>query len=144
MSAGAVPSWTREQLVERLLRSPFNTWLGLELVEWDEDGVTISLRSRPELCGHATLNALHGGVLATLIDVCSSFAVIARTGESVFTVDMRVDYLRPATATDYRVRGEVVRLGRTLATADARVAAADGTLVASGRAVLQHHPLRAR
>jgi hypothetical protein len=35
------------------------------------------------------------------------------------------------------VRGEIVRLGRTLATADAQVLAADGT-VAIGRAVLQH------
>jgi uncharacterized protein (TIGR00369 family) len=73
-----------------------------------------------------------------VIDTGCSMAVVARTGESVFTVDMRVDYLRPAIAVEYTIRAEVVRLGRTLATADARVIAADGKLVATGRAVLQH------
>ncbi len=138
MSAGPVPAWSRESLQARIDRAPFNAWLGLELVDWDADGISIRLRMRRELCGHATLNALHGGILASVIDTGCSMAVVARTGESVFTVDMRVDYLRPAIAVEYTIRAEVVRLGRTLATADARVIAAEGKLVATGRAVLQH------
>ena len=51
---------------------------------------------------------------------------------------MRVDYLRPAKAEVYTIRAEVVRLGRTLATADAEVYAQGGEKVACGRAVLQH------
>lgn len=140
MSNGNVPAWSRESLQARLNNAPFNSWLGLELVDWDTDGITLGLRLRRELCGHATLNALHGGILASLVDTGCSMAVVARTGESVLTVDMRVDYLRRATAAGYTVRAEIVRLGRMLATADARVVAADGKLVASGRAVLQHIP----
>jgi uncharacterized protein (TIGR00369 family) len=105
---------------------------------WDERGVTLRLRTREDMLGRPSLGALHGGILATLVDVACSMAVIAQTGDSVYTVDMRVDYLRPATAGEYTVRGEVVRLGRTLATCDARVIAPDGKVVASGRAVLQH------
>jgi uncharacterized protein (TIGR00369 family) len=136
--ADAAPSWTREQLQERVSRAPFNSWLGLELVAWDERGVTLRLRNRRELSGQVALRALHGGIIAALIDVGCSMAVIAQTGESIFTVDMRVDYLRPATDDEFTVRGEVVRLGRTLATAETQVIAADGKVVASGRAVLQH------
>ena len=132
------PTWTHEQLAARLVRPPYNAWLGLELVGWDERSVTARLCTRPEMLGRPGPGALHGGILATLVDVACSMAVIAQTGDSVYTVDMRVDYLRPATSAEYTVRGEIVRLGRTLATADAQVLAADGKAVAIGRAVLQH------
>jgi uncharacterized protein (TIGR00369 family) len=142
MSPATAPAWTREQLQARVDRAPFNAWLGLQVLEWDVTTITLGLRTRPEILGHAALNALHGGILASVIDTGCSLAVVARTGESVYTVDMRVDYLRPATATEYRVCASIVRLGRTLATADARVETArEGRLVASGRAVLQHIPL---
>lgn len=134
------PAWTHERLQERLLRPPLNQWLGLELVGWDERGVTLRLATRREFFGRPVGGYVHGGILATLLDVACSMAVIARTGESVYTVDMRIDYLRPATATEYTVRGEILRLGRTLATADAQVLAPDGKVVASGRAVMQHTP----
>jgi uncharacterized protein (TIGR00369 family) len=129
--------WTHAQLQERVSRAPFNAWLGLELVAWDERGVTLRMRNRQELSGQVALRALHGGIAAALVDVGCSMAVIAQTGESVFTVDMRVDYLRPATDDEFTVRSEVVRLGRTLATADAQIIGASGKVVASGRAVLQ-------
>jgi uncharacterized protein (TIGR00369 family) len=138
MSMAGTPTWTHEQLQERVSRAPFNAWLGLELVAWDEHGVTLRLRNRRELSGQVALRALHGGIIAAVVDAGCSMAVIAQTGESVFTVDMRVDYLRPATDDEFTVRGDVVRLGRTLATADTRVIAVNGKVVASGRAVLQH------
>lgn len=141
MNSKVAPTWTREQLMDRVVRSPFNEWLELELVDWDAGSITLRLKSRRELYGHATLGSLHGGIIASLIDACCSLAVVTRTGESVVTVDMRVDYLRPATAADFQIRGEVVRIGRTLATADAQVIGPDGMIVASGRAVLQHVPL---
>jgi uncharacterized protein (TIGR00369 family) len=138
MSMAGTASWTHAQLQERVSRAPFNTWLGLELVAWDERGVTLRMLNRRELSGQAALRALHGGIIASLVDVGCSMAVIAQTGESVFTVDMRVDYLRPATDEEFTIRGDVVRLGRTLATAETQVIASDGKVVASGRAVLQH------
>jgi uncharacterized protein (TIGR00369 family) len=138
MSATTAPVWTHAKLQARLQRSSFNEWLGLELVSWDAAGITLAMRCRPEILGHKKLGALHGGIVAALVDTGCSMAVVARTGESVFTVDLRVDFLRPATADAYRVRAEVLRLGRTLATVDARVTTVDDRLVASGRAVLQH------
>ena len=140
MSDAGPPQWTTGELQARLLRPPFNAWLELRLLSWGDEGVVIGLDARPELLGHTGVGSLHGGVLATLVDVAASFAVIVRTGESLLTVDMRVDYHRPATATGYRAEARVVRLGRTLATADTQVLAVDRSLVASGRAVFQHFP----
>ena len=130
--------WTREGLQARVDRAPFNAWLGLELHEWGHGAIALRLQTRPEILGHAAINALHGGVIASILDTACSMAVVTATGESVYTVDLRVDYLRPATVEVYTIRAEVVRLGRTLATVDAEVLADDGHQVACGRAVLQH------
>ena len=140
MNPDSAPRWTREGLQQRVSRSPFNAWLGLELADWDDAGITIRFGMRPELCGHATLRALHGGIIAAVLDVGCSMAVMARTGQSLFTVDMRVDYLRPATGSAFTLRGEVVRLGRTLATSDARLYSDATELLATGRALVQHVP----
>lgn len=138
MSAAGPPPWTREALQARVDRSPFNSWLGLEVLEGGSGSITLRLRTRPDVLGHAAINALHGGVLAAVLDTACSMVVVSATGESVYTVDLRVDYLRPATADIYTITARTVRLGRTLATADAEVRVADGEVVATGRAVLQH------
>jgi uncharacterized protein (TIGR00369 family) len=141
MSHDHAPLLTRERLQQRVSRAPFNAWLGLEVVDWDDGSVTLKFAMRPELCGHATLQAaLHGGIIAAVLDVGCSMAVMARTGASLFTVDMRIDYLRPAKSRAFTVRGEVVRLGRTLATSDARLFSDTNQLLATGRALLQHLP----
>ena len=69
MHAPTPPDWTREELEGRLRRPPFNAWLGLQLVDWNADGVTLGLDARPEIFGHPTVQAVHGGVLATLVDM---------------------------------------------------------------------------
>ena len=138
MSTAKPVEWTQAALQARVDRAPFNVWLGLELHEWGHGTIALRLRTRPEILGHAAINALHGGVIASILDTACSMAVVTATGESVYTVDLRVDYLRPATAEIYTIRAEIVRLGRTLATVDAEVSANGGQSVASGRAVLQH------
>ena len=138
MSARKTVEWTLESLQARVDRAPFNRWLGLEAVSWEHGAIELRLRTRPEIMGHVAIGALHGGILASILDTACSVAVVTATGESVFTVDMRVDYLRPATADIYTIRARVVRLGRTLATVDAEVAAGDGQKVACARAVLQN------
>ena len=126
---------TLERLQQRLEITPFAAWLGLKLEVVDDHGITMRLQMRPELQGSPSTRALHGGVTASLIDTASSYAVMARTGRSVATVDMRIDYHRPGNSDAYRIRGFILRLGRTLTTADAQVLDNQGALVASGRAV---------
>ena len=138
MSMAQAVEWTRDALQARIDRAPFNAWLGLQLQDWGHGTIALRLRTRPEVLGHAAINALHGGILASILDTACSMAVVTATGESVYTVDIRVDFLRPATAEVYTIQAKVARLGRTLATADAEVIAEDGQQVACGRAVLQH------
>ena len=88
---------TLERLQQRLEITPFAAWLGLKLEVVDDHGITMRLQMRPELQGSPATRSLHGGVTASLIDTASSYAVMARTGRSVATIDMRIDYHRPET-----------------------------------------------
>ena len=56
-------------------------------------------------------------------------------GVGVPTIDLRVDYLRPARRGDLVATGRTLRVGRTVSVADVEVRDASGALVAAGRGV---------
>jgi uncharacterized protein (TIGR00369 family) len=123
---------------DRLNATPFAAWLGLALEGCDDTGIIMRLRSRPEILGSPSTGALHGGILATLIDTGASYAVMLRTERSVATIDMRVDFHRPGQSSEYRIEGNAIKIGHTVSTGEARVIDSEGKLVASGRAVFMN------
>jgi len=122
-----------EALAEILQRAPFHRWLGLELAALEADTVRIWMPWREELVSNVKQGNAHGGVLASLIDLTAVFAILAKLGRGAPTVDMRVDYHRPAYPPVLIAVGRVIRLGRTVSTAEARVEDGEGRLLASGR-----------
>jgi uncharacterized protein (TIGR00369 family) len=120
-------------MAERVV--PLHAFLGLEELERAPEGrVRLRLPYRPEwLVAETPAPTIHGGLSALLLDVAANLAVMAATGREVATVDLRVDYLRPAPALDLTAEGTVLRVGKVLAVADAVVKAADGRIVAAGR-----------
>lgn len=114
---------------------PFHAWLGVRLLSLDYFGVSISLPWRDEFVSDRAAGYAHGGILASLIDLAADYAVAARLGRGVPTVDLRVDYHRAALPGPLVARAAVIKLGGTLATAEARVFDAREALVASGRGV---------
>ncbi len=96
------------QMFERI---PFNQALGIELDEISTSRVVMHLPMKPELVGNFVHGILHGGVIASLLDVAGGAmamlgafdkhrhltmqeraARLSRLG----TIDLRIDYLRPA------------------------------------------------
>ncbi|MGV3653534.1 MAG: PaaI family thioesterase, partial [Noviherbaspirillum sp.] len=63
------------------------------------------------------------------------YAVALKVGHPVPTMDMRVDYHRVAKPGDLRAEGRIINIGKSFATAEARVLDMEGNLVASGRAL---------
>ena len=72
--------------------------LGIEVVESAPRRVVMRLPVRPELIGNPDTGALHGGAVYTLIDTACGFLAMASLPDRgpVATLDLRVDYLRPA------------------------------------------------
>jgi uncharacterized protein (TIGR00369 family) len=83
---------------------------------------------------------LHGGVMATLIDVAGVWAISALGGPPGPTVDMRVDFLRAAYCVEHVARARVVRMGRNFAVTDVQVTDENGRLVAAGRGLFSVVP----
>ncbi len=124
---------TRTQLQAIVDRSPLNRWLGMAVESVDEQAVVLSMRWREELISNPERQTTHGGILATLVDGAGDYAVAARIGMPVPTVDLHIDYHRAALPGDLRVVASVVHLGRTNATAKADVFDSAGRLLCSGR-----------
>jgi uncharacterized protein (TIGR00369 family) len=106
--------------------------LGLELVEWEEGRVAFRF-APPAAARPGEGGPLHGGALAVALDTAATFAVASSLGHDVSTIDLRLDFVRPALDAELRVTGRTTRAGRRFAFADAEVTAADGRLVASAR-----------
>jgi uncharacterized protein (TIGR00369 family) len=128
---------TIEAVRERLAGSPFNGLLGLEPLAV-EPQLILRLPANPIFEGRPGSNILHGGVVASLIDVACAMAVVTKTGGIAATIDLSIDYLAPATVEPLTATVEILRNGRTLATTLTRVADAHGRAIAIGRAALKH------
>jgi uncharacterized protein (TIGR00369 family) len=80
------------------------------------------------------MGTVHGGWFATLLDSALGCAVQTRMapGQGYTTAELSVNYLRALTPKVSRVRaeGKVIHCGRQLATAEARLIGADGSLYA--------------
>ena len=116
-------------------RSPFISFLGLEVVALDHAAseIVMRMRLRPELERRIGSGQFHGGPIAAFIDVVGDFAIGMLVGGGVPTINLRIDYVRPALGALLTGTGRVRRQGRTVALVDIDVTDADGKLVAVGR-----------
>lgn len=124
---------TAAELNERIRRAPFHKWLGLSVVEAGDGEIVVEMPWREEIVVNPDVGYTHGGILATLVDLVADWAIATKLGRPFPTVDMRVDYHRPAMKGTLRIRGKVIRLGSTFTTAEAYVEDENGKLLASGR-----------
>ena len=115
--------------------SPYMRFLGLQLVRAERGLVEVRLPFREEFMRQDGSDWYHGGVISALADIVGDYAVITETGVGVPTIDLRVDYLRPARRGDLLAVGRTVRVGRTVSVANVEIQDDTGTLVAWGRAV---------
>ncbi|MSU90923.1 hotdog fold thioesterase [Rhodobacteraceae bacterium 2CG4] len=123
------------QVSEIVGRAPYHRLLGLDFVSQDADAgeVRLGLDLCPELMRTNDGDGMHGGAIASLIDVAAYYAVRLAAGRGGATVALSVDYLRPLTGKRAEAAARAVRVGRTQALADIEVFG-DGRLVAVGRA----------
>ena len=126
---------TLERLQRYLDNSPFIAFMRMraKAVEPEKETVVLQLPMRPEFERGKGTGQYHGGVIATFIDVAGDFAVALVVGGPVPTINLRVDYLRPASQTSLTATARVRRAGRTVGVVDIDVHDDNGKLVAVGR-----------
>ncbi|MEX1279856.1 MAG: thioesterase family protein [Acidimicrobiia bacterium] len=120
---------TLDALREVEHRIPFNRTLGVEMTRFDADGVAMTLPMRDDLVGNWTRGNLHGGVISATLDLVGGMvaihAAVARgyldsverireAFTSMGTIDLRIDYLRPALGEHFLATGHALRVGRSV------------------------------
>jgi uncharacterized protein (TIGR00369 family) len=123
----------KQELNALIAQMPFNHHLGLSVSRVWSDGLTLECAIRETL--RNGLGTLHGGVTATLVDVSIGLAVIGQLGgRPATTVELKVNYLRPATSGKVLARARIVKLGKTLVTGTTEVKDPHGHVIAIGAA----------
>lgn len=133
MSENTLP--TQADIEAKLQRGPYHQWLGITVDAVGEGEITLRAKWREEWVVNPDKRYTHGGILAALIDLTADWALVSKTGRGVPTIDLRVDYHRPAPPGDLRVTGKVIKFGSQFSVAEAQVYDIDDKLVASGRGV---------
>ena len=121
-----------QDIEQKLLKGPYHQWLGLKVQHAGEGEITLQVPFRDEFIVNPNGEYIHGGILATLVDLAADWALFSWTGKGVPTFNLHVDYHRPARG-DLTVKAKVLKLGKLASCAEAWVYDAEGRLVASGR-----------
>ncbi len=129
--------------------SRFTEGLGLIVDSMAVETASMRFSNRDDLTGSERTGNLHGGVIASVMDITGSLVVfsnliyrmksgtlqqkIARITR-INTIDLRVDYIRPGSGASFIATGHIMRTGRTVAVSRIEIHGEEERLVAAGTA----------
>lgn len=130
---------------------PHNKALGLSVIDYGRGIAVMRLPYDARLVGNPETGVLHGGAVTALVDACSGASVFMKldTPVPIATLDLRIDYLHPATpGRDVFARADCYKITSNVAfvravayhdTPDDPLAASAGTFMVStrGRSAIQ-------
>ncbi|MGY3553977.1 uncharacterized protein (TIGR00369 family) [Williamsia sp. R60] len=106
--------------------------LGMKFTEVDLGKVTVELTTAPDFAN--PLGSVHGGIAATLLDSVMGCAVHTTlpAGVGYTTLELGVNYIRSVSTQGRTLTatGEIIHVGKTVATAQGKVHDDEGRLVA--------------
>jgi uncharacterized protein (TIGR00369 family) len=97
---------------------PHNRALGMVIEDIAENWARFRLPYDARLIGNPETGVLHGGVITALLDACSGASVLCSLPrmQPIATLDLRIDYLRPAEAgRDVRARATCYHTSKNVA-----------------------------
>jgi uncharacterized protein (TIGR00369 family) len=99
-----------------LAARPYARFLGMRTMV-EGEAARVVLPFAPHLVGNPLIPALHGGVVGGFLELAAlaHLAATAPDGHMPRTVDITIDYLRPARAVATYADVEVIRRGRRVA-----------------------------
>ena len=122
-----------EYLRTTFFEMPLHKLLGLRFVERDEGRLVVEMPVRQEAFNGS--GNLHGGAIATLVDVAAGSCAARASGfdaatQSLVTADLHVRYLGRPKGDVVRAQAQVVRAGRMLIVVEVRVLDPDDNVIA--------------
>ena len=96
---------------------PFNRALGMELERYEKEFAQLAFKNQPMMVGNWAQSILHGGVIASALDVAAGLVCVGSTLTRHETIDLRVDYLRPGRGERFTATSSLLRAGNKVAVA---------------------------
>jgi uncharacterized protein (TIGR00369 family) len=128
-----LPSAHQRAWIQRAFRRlPIARQMGMKLAGLGGGKATLTLDPRREHLNRQ--GGLHGGVIATLVDIAMAMALLTWVpeGTRIATVEMKVNYLETHERGRLRARARVLRRGGRLAVGEVDVWDGTGVRVAKG------------
>lgn len=94
------PGFTRNLIEGFFANIPHSQEIGTTLVSAERNKAVLRVPFKENLVGNAATGVIHGGVILSLMDAAggmATFCALPRM-EPIATLDLRVDYLKPAIA----------------------------------------------
>ncbi len=111
-----------DDIGEVMAGMPHGREIGMRLHRSAQGHAHLSVPYSEKLVGDPQTGVLHGGVVTALLDTACGASVLSATGNPLVTatLDLRIDYMRPATAGQaVHARAECYRMTRSIAFARA-------------------------
>lgn len=111
------------------------SFLGIQMRGTDPSAGTVHfvMPMRAELERLPGSGQFHGGAIASFADTVGDFAVALLVGGPVPTINLRIDFLRPAGGNELLATATVRKMGRSLAVVDVEILDSSARLVAIAR-----------
>ena len=128
---------------------PFNRALNLELEVYEKAFAQLSFNNQPMMVGNWAQSILHGGVIASALDVAAGLVCVGSTLarhdtinedelrqrlSRMGTIYLRVDSLRPGRGTRFTATSSLLRAGNKVAVARVELHNEEQTHIASATA----------
>mgnify|MGYP001078327520 CR=1 FL=1 len=129
---------------------PFDRVIGVKIEKLTGDYIEISFKKKDSLVGNYLTGALHGGVIASFLDVVGGVMAITHLTfraqdengmidkvplahlSKFGTIDMRVDYLRTGTGKKFIATGSILKSGTKVTIARMELNDDEGRKIAVG------------
>ena len=127
--------------------STFINFLQFSLISPDFDHPRLTIDMRDDLVGNPTYRTLHGGVVASILDIIGGHAVFLsifkqmrgqplekklKRFSKVGSIDLRIDYLRPGTGKSFTATASIRRTGNKVAVVRMQLVNDKDSLIAVG------------
>lgn len=124
------PEYVR-QICRKITESDYFSLLSMKLVNFEIGASRVELEIEQKHL--QPFGVVHGGVFASIIDAAAFWCVFPELDPSqgMTTVDLKVNYLAPATSGKLFVAGKRIKMGKT-------IGLAEGTVFDSSERVLAH------
>ncbi len=104
----------KQMVAEKIAGNHFTNHIGIKITSVEAGEVEAELDLEP--FHMQQMDFVHGGVTATLADVVMGFAAftLAKRGNGVVTVDLKVSYLNPGIGNKLFAKGFIIKAGSRL------------------------------